>query len=117
MARDIERRRKQRLVAATLTLLLPLLGGSVSSAAAIVFAQQQSENRRRELLVQNTLNEFEQVVQRVSVDKRGGSRLGRIKRKNRQTCRWTSEYLDPETRVYNEVDFRNTFGVPQEIFR
>jgi hypothetical protein len=50
-------------------------------------------------------------------DKRGGSRVGRCKRRARVPCRWPQLYLDPATCVYTPQDFRDTFGVSKEVFR
>ena len=50
-------------------------------------------------------------------DKRGGSRVGRRKRKDRIPCLWLQQYLDPESAIYTSKEFRDTFGVPKEVFR
>ena len=50
-------------------------------------------------------------------DKRGGSSIGRLKRKARTPSRWIKDYLDPETSIYSSSDFRDTFGVSVDVFR
>ncbi len=60
---------------------------------------------------------FDGVISHILRDKRGGSRHGRLKRKNRLPCRWKEQYLDEETRMYSSKDFRATFGVPVGVYR
>ena len=60
---------------------------------------------------------FDRAIENISKDKRGGSRPGRVKRKPRLPCNWYKQYLDPETAVYSERDFRDTFGVTKLVFR
>ena len=61
------------------------------------------------------VREFDKVHSVIMKDKRGGSRVGRRKKKKRLECRWWDQYLS-ENAVYDDKHFREAFGVSKSVF-